>query len=241
MNVLIVCAHFDANSFNASLLAATTRRLEAFGHKVRVSDLYAMRFQPVTLPEDFSDPENPAHIRYDTEQRHAAAKGRLPADVVAELEKIDWCDLMILQFPWYWFGLPAILKGWVHRVFAMGVAYGGGKWYERGAFSGRKAILNFSTGCFPGMCGPDGIRLRADNQNRTVAARIIALKKALGHRSYRVAPRLQSFKRPNILSMRLRRRSRRLSYLTGVSRVFLPGMQGVIPLFLSTYLKQSAS
>lgn len=157
MNVLIVCAHFDARSFNAALLEAGVKQFEALGHEVRVSDLYAMKFQPVTLPEDFSDPANPGHIRYDAEQRHAVANGTLPADVQAELEKIAWCDLLILQFPWYWFGLPAIMKGWVDRVFAMDVAYGGGKWYDRGAFSGKKAMLNFSTGCFPSMCGPDGI------------------------------------------------------------------------------------
>lgn len=157
MKVLIVCAHFDAKSFNASLLETAIDTLTAQGHEVRVSDLYAMNFDPVTRPTDFCSPENPDHIRYDTEQRHAVETGTLPEDVKAELEKLLWCDFLILQFPWYWFGLPAIMKGWVDKVFAMGAVYGGGQWYNRGALGGRRAMLAFSTGCFPSMCGPDGI------------------------------------------------------------------------------------
>jgi len=157
MNVLIVFAHFDAGSFNASLLTTAIETLKGQGHEVRVSDLYAMNFDPVTRPTDFSTPENPDHIRYDTEQRHAVKTGTLPADVQAELDKLMWCDALILQFPWYWFGLPAIMKGWVDKVFAMGAAYGQGQWYNRGALKGRRAMLAFSTGCFPSMCGPDGI------------------------------------------------------------------------------------
>lgn len=157
MKVLIVCAHFDANSFNASLLEAAIETLTSQGHEVRISDLYAMDFDPVTRPTDFSAPEKPEHIRYDTEQRHAVRGGTLPDDVKTEIDKLLWCDALILQFPWYWFGLPAIMKGWVDKVFAMGAIYGDGQWYNSGVMKGRRAMLAFSTGCFPTMCGPDGI------------------------------------------------------------------------------------
>src|SRR5581483_12059572 len=63
-----------------------------------------------------------------------------------EIEKIEWCDLMIWQLPLWWFGLPGILKGWVDRVFAMGRTYGGDKLYANGVFRGKKALLSITTG-----------------------------------------------------------------------------------------------
>lgn len=64
----------------------------------------------------------------------------------AELQKLAWCDLMIWQFPIWWFGVPAVLKGWVDRVFVMGRAYGGGQIYENGVFRGKRALLSFTAG-----------------------------------------------------------------------------------------------
>ena len=55
------------------------------------------------------------------------------------MDKLFWCDALILQFPLWWFSLPAMLKGWVDRVFASGGRiYGGGKWYDRGVFAGKR-------------------------------------------------------------------------------------------------------
>jgi NAD(P)H dehydrogenase (quinone) len=53
---------------------------------------------------------------------------------------------MVWQFPLWWFGLPAVLKGWVDRVFVMGRVYGGGRVYERGVFAGKRAMLSLTTG-----------------------------------------------------------------------------------------------
>lgn len=157
MKVLIVYAHLEEKSFNAAMLAAGLEALEAQGHEVIVSDLYRIDFDPVARREDFIDPADPTCIRYDIEQRHAAEGRGFSADVAGEIEKLLWCDCLILQFPFYWFSVPAILKGWIDRVFVNGIVYGGGKWYDRGGLSGRKAMLAFSTGCYPTMCGPDGI------------------------------------------------------------------------------------
>jgi NAD(P)H dehydrogenase (quinone) len=49
---------------------------------------------------------------------------------------LESADLLIMQFPLWWFGLPAILKGWVDRTFAMGRLYGGGKVYGSGVMKG---------------------------------------------------------------------------------------------------------
>lgn len=157
MKILIVCATMSERSFNASMLDTATATLQAAGHEVRLSNLQAMKFDPVTRPEDFAEPKDPAHIRYDLEQRHAVEQGAFSDDIAIELDKLLWCDFLILQFPLYWFSLPAIIKGWIDRVFVNGVVYGGGKWYDRGGLKGRRAMLAFSTGCYPSMCGPDGI------------------------------------------------------------------------------------
>jgi len=70
------------------------------------------------------------------------------------MEKVEWCDLMIWQFPLWWFALPATLKGWVDRVFAMGRTYGGGRIYDKGVFRGKRALLSLTTG------GPESAYLK---------------------------------------------------------------------------------
>ncbi|MEO6743337.1 MAG: NAD(P)H-dependent oxidoreductase [Caldimonas sp.] len=49
-------------------------------------------------------------------------------------------------FPVWWFGVPAILKGWIDRVFALDVAYGGGHWFDRGAYRGKRVLIACTTG-----------------------------------------------------------------------------------------------
>lgn len=158
MKVLIVYAHMEKTSFTRAMLDVALATLKAQGHETRVSDLYAEGFDPVARPSDFRTLESPDCVRYDLEQKHAVAtKSGFAADIERELERVLWADLVIFQFPFYWFSVPAILKGWFDRVFVNGVVYGGGKWYDRGGLSGRRAMLAFSTGCYPSMCGPDGI------------------------------------------------------------------------------------
>jgi len=77
---------------------------------------------------------------------HATETNRFSEEVESEIMKVEWCDLMIWQFPLWWFGLPAILKGWVDRVFAMGSTYGGGRIYDNGVFRGKRALLSLTTG-----------------------------------------------------------------------------------------------
>ena len=63
------------------------------------------------------------------------------------MEKLEWCDLLVFNFPLWWFGIPAILKGWVDRVFAMGFVYGDGKGvYENGVFKDKTAFVTLTTG-----------------------------------------------------------------------------------------------
>ena len=80
------------------------------------------------------------------EEMHAAEVKGFSPDLEEEMQKLEWCDLMIWQFPLWWFGLPAALKGWVDRTFAMGRIYGGGKIYETGGCRGKRALLSLTTG-----------------------------------------------------------------------------------------------
>jgi NAD(P)H dehydrogenase (quinone) len=63
-----------------------------------------------------------------------------------------------MQFPLWWFGLPAMLKGWVDRVFASGGrVYGGGKWYDRGVFAGKRAMCSLTIGGPASMYSEHGL------------------------------------------------------------------------------------
>ncbi|WP_405051501.1 NAD(P)H-dependent oxidoreductase [Silvimonas sp.] len=123
MKVLLVYAHPEPNSFNGALRDITVQALLAAGHEVRVSDLYAMQFDPVSDRRNFKTVKNPAFLKPQAEEVYATEQDGFAPELEAEIQKILWCDLMIWQFPLWWFGLPAILKGWVDRVFAMGRIY----------------------------------------------------------------------------------------------------------------------
>ena len=156
MNVLIVHAHPEPQSFNAAMTRAAAAALAAAGHAVVVSDLYAMGFDPVSSRANFASVHDPAFLKLQLEERHATDVGGFAPEIEAELRKLEAADLLILQFPLWWFGLPAILKGWVDRVFAMGRIYGGGMIYESGRFRGRRALLSLTTGAGPEAYVKDG-------------------------------------------------------------------------------------
>ncbi len=157
MKVLTVHAHMERQSFNAALLARACEVFAARGWPVQVSDLYAMGFDPVARPTDFKERADPHFLRYDQEQRAAWAAKGFADDIAAEIEKLIWCDLLILQFPLWWFSVPAILKGWIDRVFALDFAYGGGRWYDKGGLAGRRAMISTTMAAWPQMMAPDGI------------------------------------------------------------------------------------
>lgn len=158
MRVFIVHAHPEPNSFNGAMTRTAREALTAAGHEVVVSDLYAMGFNPVSGRHNFTTVHDPDYYRQQAEEAHAVAHDGLAADITAELEKLDWCDALILQFPLWWFGLPAILKGWIDRVFVSGGrVYGGGKWYDQGVFSGKRAMCALTIGGPPAIYSEHGL------------------------------------------------------------------------------------
>lgn len=147
VRIFIVHAHPEPNSFNGALTRAALGALSAAGHQVVISDLYAMGFNPVSDRSNFTTVRDANYYRQQAEEANAAAFDGFAADIQAEMDKLFWCDALILQFPLWWFGLPAILKGWADRVFASGGRiYGGGKWYDRGAFAGKRAMCSVTIG-----------------------------------------------------------------------------------------------
>ncbi len=146
MKVLIVHAHPEPASFNGAMTRLAVETLTAQGHQVVVSDLYAMRFHAASDRSNFTTVADPAYFRPQVEETHAIGHDGLAPDIATEVARLEACDLLVFQFPIWWFGLPAILKGWVDRVFVMGRIYGGGRVYDTGRFRGRRAMLSLTTG-----------------------------------------------------------------------------------------------
>jgi NAD(P)H dehydrogenase (quinone) len=158
MKVLIIFAHPEPRSFGKALLDRSVTTLIDCGHEVVVSDLYAMGFNPVASAADFTERRFPDALQYDREQKTSSQRRTFSPDIHAEIDKLMTCDLLILQFPLWWFSVPAIMKGWIDRVFVNGTVYGaGGMRFDQGGLKGRKAMLTFTTGCFPEMMEPDGL------------------------------------------------------------------------------------
>ncbi len=145
MNTLIVYAHHEPRSFNAMMRNVAVETLSGEGHEVVVSDLYAMQFNPVSGRHDFASAADPAYFDYQAEQRSAARNGARAPDLRAEHEKLRWCELLILQFPLWWYGVPAIMKGWIDRVMSVGFAYDNGMKFEQGGLRGRFGLVSTST------------------------------------------------------------------------------------------------
>src|SRR5690242_12436488 len=116
MNVLIVCAHPEPTSFNAAMMWLARDTLTAQGHRVAVSDLYAMGFDPISDRRNFTTVANPERLKQQDEEALASRTNGYALDLQAEMDKLAWCDLLIFQFPLWWLGPPAILKGWIDRV-----------------------------------------------------------------------------------------------------------------------------
>jgi NAD(P)H dehydrogenase (quinone) len=166
MKVFIVHAHPEPQSFCAAMCTQAVEQFRAQGHEVRVSDLYAKGFNPVASAEDFGERKNPDYLVYALEQRHGHENGCLAPDISVELQNLLWCDLLVLNFPIFWFSTPAILKGWIDRVLVSGAVYGGKRFYDRGGLAGKRAMISITIGGQPHMFADDGIHGPLDEMLR---------------------------------------------------------------------------
>lgn len=165
MKILIVYAHPEPRSLNAALRDVATKALTAQGHDVQVSDLYAEGWKSQVDRADFPSLATEERLVATAASKKDFEAGTLTEDVRVEIEKLLWADALILQFPLWWFSMPAILKGWVDRVFAYGFAYGVGehsdrRWgdrYGEGTLAGKRAMLIVTAGGWEEHYGPRGI------------------------------------------------------------------------------------
>ncbi|MFD4033507.1 NAD(P)H-dependent oxidoreductase [Streptomyces sp. NPDC058637] len=142
---LIVHAHPEAQSFSTAQMATAAQALRDAGYRVDVLDLYADAWAPVLGREEFAPVEG--HFKPQAEQQRAVEEGTLDAAVKNHLDRLLAADLLVLSFPLWWFSLPAVLKGWVDRVFVMGAVFGGDYGFlEDGALAGKRAMLLLTTG-----------------------------------------------------------------------------------------------
>ena len=157
MNILIVHAHPEPKSFTSSLKNTAKENLEKQGHYVEISDLYEMNFNPVASQLDFESLNQTYYFNYALEQRHAQKNQTLAQDIQIEIDKVKRADLVIFSFPLYWTSVPAILKGWIDRVFVSGLFYGGKRFYNHGGMTGKKAMLCLTLGGREHMLGDKSI------------------------------------------------------------------------------------
>lgn len=149
--VLVVHAHPERTSTTHQLFEIASEVLKAQGHEVMQSDLYGMGWKAVFDGRDFPKRVNRDRLSFIEESGHAFSNGCQTPDVEEEQRKILAADAVILCFPLWWYSMPAIMKGWVDRVWAYGLAYGyrdegNARRYGEGGFAGKRALLAVSVG-----------------------------------------------------------------------------------------------
>jgi NAD(P)H dehydrogenase (quinone) len=108
MRALVVYCHPDPASFTAAVRDLVLAKLQAAGAEVRLHDLYATGFHPILSRDEWQGYlDCPANC----------------APVDAQVADLRWCDTLIFVYPTWWYGLPAILKGWLDRVMLPDVAF----------------------------------------------------------------------------------------------------------------------
>lgn len=161
-NILIVHAHHEPQSFSSALARTAAETLASQGHEVIFSDLYAMGFDPVSDRGNFVTTADASYLKQQNEEAHASKNGGFSEEIENEMRKVEACDLMIFSFPLWWFSMPAILKGWVDRVFAYDRFYGQGRWYETGTCRGKRAMVLITTGAGAEMYNGHGLHPSLD-------------------------------------------------------------------------------
>ncbi len=130
MKHAVILAHPNPHSFNATIAGAYIKAAAARGHEARLHDLYAMDFDPRLKASEIP-----------------GAKGFAPGpDVLAERETLGPADVFVFVYPFWINAAPAILKGYMERVFGMGFAYRPGQGGIEPLLKGRKMLSFTSSG-----------------------------------------------------------------------------------------------
>lgn len=125
MRHLIIYAHPNENSLNSCLLQTVIESLDKEHHDIQIRDLNKIGFNPVFSMEDM--------------QRQFA--GQISDDIKTEQEYISRADQITFIYPIWWTGMPAIMKGYIDRVFSYGFAYRYDQGVQKGLLKGKKAVI----------------------------------------------------------------------------------------------------
>jgi NAD(P)H dehydrogenase (quinone) len=135
MNVHLVVAHPEKTSFNLALHQIAINTFKKKDINTSVTNLYSEKFTANAGHADvFNFPKEESY-NLAKAQRWAQKNKSFSEDIKTEQQKLLLSDLLILQFPLWWWSYPAILKGWIDRVLSSGFAYG------EGAELGRKKVM----------------------------------------------------------------------------------------------------
>lgn len=125
MRHLIIYAHPNENSLNHHLLNTVVETLQSRNQEVIVRDLYKIGFDPVFSLNDMQG------------QR----LGKVSDDIKTEQEHISWAEQITFIYPIWWTGLPAMMKGYIDRVFSYGFAYRYDQGIQKGLLKGKKTVI----------------------------------------------------------------------------------------------------
>ncbi|SIQ90866.1 MULTISPECIES: NAD(P)H-dependent oxidoreductase [Chryseobacterium] len=125
MRHLIIYAHPNENSLNHHLLSTVVETLQSRNEEIIVRDLYTIGFDPVLSLADMQG------------QR----MGEISDDVRTEQEHISWAERITFIYPIWWTGLPAMMKGYIDRVFSYGFAYRYDQGIQKGLLKGKKTVI----------------------------------------------------------------------------------------------------
>jgi NAD(P)H dehydrogenase (quinone) len=150
---LIVFVHPEARSLNGHLKDITVRVLQELNYEVTVSDLYADNFKPLFEKSDFPFYQDEI-FSPGKANGMAVALDQLSADVRREKERLTEAELIVFQFPVWWFSGPSMLHAYFERVLLPGWAYH----TEKPALEGKRVLISATTGgtkeqYVPGIAG----------------------------------------------------------------------------------------
>lgn len=156
MKVLIITAHPEPYSFNAYVAKNAEQTLRGQGHSIRYIDLYKEQFDPCEHARFYRQRSDESRFDIMREQHHHWDRQKTSPDVQRHIELLREADLLLLHFPFWWFGMPAILKGWMDRVFVYGGIYDSQHRYESGVMKGKKALMTVTAGASANACAYNG-------------------------------------------------------------------------------------
>jgi NAD(P)H dehydrogenase (quinone) len=133
MHVLSVFSHPHRNSFSGALLDSFVRGAADAGHTSEIADLYREDFNPVMSQRDLQQFDNVV----------------MPDDVLREQARVERSDALCFIFPIWWYSMPAMIKGWLDRVWSAGWAYQPAYTPEGSLLDSRPCTLLVPTGATP--------------------------------------------------------------------------------------------